>query len=295
MYSNDLSNMIKGLLQVNPKKRPNCDDILNMAIVIEKMRDLGLEEEGNDLGNLVGSELLGTIQVPKNLKILRDKLPKPHYHRASDQDEDERSLPQVVHRNKSTKANRSGMHLVGSEIPVSGSLASASRISVEQKLKSAIKASVAANNEAKKLSPSIELCKEGSQENLMEEKGVKLPDIRRGVAPIKKPPPRVLQPAKSPSELADIYLQPQAKRLPIDPLNKIANPYADLIENANNEKSARLKKIYEEINKRKAAMVAGGDYASPPEKVKQPIIQNVYHNAYHIYQQPVIVRPSWWG
>ena len=62
--------MLKTLIQVDPKKRPSCEDILKMSIVQQRVTELGLDnyEEHNELS---GNELLGTIKVPNNLKVLR--------------------------------------------------------------------------------------------------------------------------------------------------------------------------------------------------------------------------------
>ncbi len=78
LYSDDLAGLIKLLLQVNPKKRPSCDDILKLPVVLRKVQELQLEENAEST-SLAGNELLGTIQLPKNLRVLRDKLPKPNY------------------------------------------------------------------------------------------------------------------------------------------------------------------------------------------------------------------------
>jgi hypothetical protein len=73
-----MSNLLKTLLQVNPRKRPSCDEINQLSFVRKRMQDLQLDEDER-LASLAMGGLLGTIQVPKNLKILREKLPKPHY------------------------------------------------------------------------------------------------------------------------------------------------------------------------------------------------------------------------
>lgn len=77
-YSEDLSNLIKCLLQVNPKKRLTCDEIIRLASVQKKIHELQLQDQ-EEAASLAMGGLLGTIQVPKNLRVLRDKLPKPNY------------------------------------------------------------------------------------------------------------------------------------------------------------------------------------------------------------------------
>ena len=69
--------MIKVLLQANPKRRPSCNEILQMPIIEKKIQEFGFEEYKNT--DLAANTLLGTIQIPRNLCVLRDKLPKPNY------------------------------------------------------------------------------------------------------------------------------------------------------------------------------------------------------------------------
>ena len=95
MYSEDLSNMIKTLLQVNPKKRPSCDEIVKMPIILEKIKELGLDNDQSQLSTVPNNELLGTIKIPKNLRILRDKLPKPHYYKSVEAAPEPRFLPAI--------------------------------------------------------------------------------------------------------------------------------------------------------------------------------------------------------
>ena len=80
-FSSDLFQIIQFLLQVNPKLRPSCEQILNHPIVqkrIEYFKSIsGDRENQNNLGN--NKSLLKTIHMPKNLLFLSDKLPKPNY------------------------------------------------------------------------------------------------------------------------------------------------------------------------------------------------------------------------
>ena len=81
-FSNDLFQIVQFLLQVNPKSRPSCDQILNHPIVqkrIEYFKSISGEKEtiNNNSGN--NKSLLKTIHMPKNLLFLSDKLPKPNY------------------------------------------------------------------------------------------------------------------------------------------------------------------------------------------------------------------------
>jgi NIMA (never in mitosis gene a)-related kinase len=61
-YSQDLSNLIRALLQTDPNLRPNH---LSEVAMIETDECI--------------PELLRTIKIPKNMHYLTDKLPKPNY------------------------------------------------------------------------------------------------------------------------------------------------------------------------------------------------------------------------
>ncbi|CAK80844.1 unnamed protein product (macronuclear) [Paramecium tetraurelia] len=75
-YSKDLSEVIKLLLQVNPRSRPSCDTILKNPLVIKKSGALLVEEE---VGGKKMAKLLQTIKLPYNLKQLKGNLPKANY------------------------------------------------------------------------------------------------------------------------------------------------------------------------------------------------------------------------
>ena len=82
IFSSDLSQIIQFLLQVNPKLRPNCDQILNHPIIqkrIEYFKIIKGEKESINGNNFKNKGLLKTIHMPKNLVFLADKLPKPNY------------------------------------------------------------------------------------------------------------------------------------------------------------------------------------------------------------------------
>ena len=83
-FSNDLFTIVQFLLQVNPRLRPSCEQILNHPIVqkrIEYFKSISGEKENpnNSQGN--NKSLLKTIHMPKNLLFLSDKLPKPNYEK----------------------------------------------------------------------------------------------------------------------------------------------------------------------------------------------------------------------
>jgi NIMA (never in mitosis gene a)-related kinase len=81
IYSPELSNMIKTLLQVEPAIRPTCDQILQMDSIKKRMgllKNLPSDEVQID-ESLLNLNLLNTIKLPKNLSHLTKDLPKSNY------------------------------------------------------------------------------------------------------------------------------------------------------------------------------------------------------------------------
>lgn len=81
MYSQELSNVIKAMLQVNPVMRPSSDKILQSSVVVKKGEELNID--ASETASSI-SQLLRTIRMPKNLHYLTDRLPKPNYMREMD-------------------------------------------------------------------------------------------------------------------------------------------------------------------------------------------------------------------
>jgi hypothetical protein len=84
-YSVDIQTIVRILLQVLPKKRPTCHEILNHAIVKNKITELFPDENyvESDDDEEFKNQLLKTIYLPKgtmNIAFLTDKLPKPTYN-----------------------------------------------------------------------------------------------------------------------------------------------------------------------------------------------------------------------
>jgi NIMA (never in mitosis gene a)-related kinase 1/4/5 len=83
-FSIDIQTIVRILLQVLPKKRPTCQEILNHAIVKSKISELFPDETNSesDGDEEFKNQLLKTIYLPKgtmNIAYLTDKLPKPTY------------------------------------------------------------------------------------------------------------------------------------------------------------------------------------------------------------------------
>lgn len=78
-FSNDLSSVVGLLIRVDPNARPSCEQILNLNVIqkrIEYFKTFGGEDVSED------QALLQTINIPKNLLFLGDKLPSPNYEKS---------------------------------------------------------------------------------------------------------------------------------------------------------------------------------------------------------------------
>ena len=75
-YSNDLSDIVNLLLQVDSNKRPSCENLLKNPIILKRIEYFNNfnsnEEEDNSL--------LKTITIPKNLLFLSLNLPQSNYN-----------------------------------------------------------------------------------------------------------------------------------------------------------------------------------------------------------------------
>ena len=74
--SNDLAMVIGVLLRVDPNARPSCEQILKLNVV-QKRIEYFKNFSGDDVSE--DQALLKTINIPKNLLFLGDKLPQPNY------------------------------------------------------------------------------------------------------------------------------------------------------------------------------------------------------------------------
>mmetsp|Transcript_23461 Transcript_23461/g.23208 ORF Transcript_23461/g.23208 Transcript_23461/m.23208 type:complete len:429 (+) Transcript_23461:485-1771(+) len=75
-YSQDLSNVIKAMLQVNPAQRPSCSQILEMPYVLRHLNQAPVEEANHE-----NPDLLGTIKFEPNFHRLNNKLPEANYEK----------------------------------------------------------------------------------------------------------------------------------------------------------------------------------------------------------------------
>ena len=80
-YSNELANIISSCLSVSPVARPTCNQLLSNPAVARWDSDEKssfLYSNKNQFRE-ANQELLSTIKIPKNLKGLKERLPKPNY------------------------------------------------------------------------------------------------------------------------------------------------------------------------------------------------------------------------
>jgi len=83
-FSSDLFQIVQFLLQVNPKLRPNCDQILDHPIIQKRIGyfdSLSKDKDNININEPSNKALLKTIHMPKNIIFLSDKLPKPNYEK----------------------------------------------------------------------------------------------------------------------------------------------------------------------------------------------------------------------
>lgn len=77
VYSTELSNLVRRLLQVAPARRPTCDQVLESVEVRANLgQTLAKLEPPKDAAT---GELLSTIKVPNNFKVVNLNLPKANY------------------------------------------------------------------------------------------------------------------------------------------------------------------------------------------------------------------------
>jgi len=77
-YSSDLNAVLKTMLQIDPKKRPTCEQILHMPVFIAKHNELKLEQ-GQAYDSVNKIDMLGTIKLPQNMKLIQGNLPQSDY------------------------------------------------------------------------------------------------------------------------------------------------------------------------------------------------------------------------
>lgn len=70
--------MLKLMIQVNAKKRPNCEQLMDHPI-FRKRSNKYFPEFEEEVDQTNQSLLLKTIRIPKNIMHLSNRLPKKNY------------------------------------------------------------------------------------------------------------------------------------------------------------------------------------------------------------------------
>lgn len=80
-FSADMNNMLKLMIQVNPKRRPTCQQLIDHQVFQKRSQkyfpDYNEDIESQDNAQSI---LLKTIRLPKNIMNLSSRLPKKNYH-----------------------------------------------------------------------------------------------------------------------------------------------------------------------------------------------------------------------
>ena len=111
-YSSDLSTIISSLLQIDPEKRPSCEQILHMPVFIAKHNEYRLKDPGDEQEEEIDHpiNMLGTIKLPRNLKLVN--LPKSNY----ESDDDKETKDSSRNRSQSQKNIKSQGGLIKRDI-----------------------------------------------------------------------------------------------------------------------------------------------------------------------------------
>ena len=95
IYSDDLWEMIKMLLRVDPNKRPSCQQFLNCKLIKQKIKEIfgdnNLEKDDNNYNNV----LLNSIKI-NNIREISKKLPKMKNYSNGDENEDNNNIINYV-------------------------------------------------------------------------------------------------------------------------------------------------------------------------------------------------------
>ena len=78
-YSDDLHKIISYMLQVDPYRRYNIDELLNSDIIKRKIKDYGLIDNNNNVNNDQKDMLMKTIKLPRNMREINLQLPHKKY------------------------------------------------------------------------------------------------------------------------------------------------------------------------------------------------------------------------
>mmetsp|Transcript_9222 Transcript_9222/g.30430 ORF Transcript_9222/g.30430 Transcript_9222/m.30430 type:complete len:490 (-) Transcript_9222:179-1648(-) len=93
-YSSDLQQMVRALLNPEPNLRPTLETLLSSP-QIRKRQDIAPTPEPPSTASSAASTILDTIKVPKNLRLLKKRLPGPFYPDGDGSDSTAASWPRT--------------------------------------------------------------------------------------------------------------------------------------------------------------------------------------------------------
>ena len=108
-YSEDIFEMIKFLLKVNPTDRPNCGQILKHPLVLKRI-EFFKEQEGfkdEDFDEMDEGKLLKTLRVTKNMLFLSEQLPNANYSPINYKNEKNKNNSNTI--NNTTKSTKNSL------------------------------------------------------------------------------------------------------------------------------------------------------------------------------------------
>ena len=108
-YSNDIFEIIKFLLKVNPIDRPNCGQILKHPLVIKRI-EFFKEQEGfkdDDFDEMDEGKLLKTLRVTKNMLFLSEQLPNANYSSPKNKNNEKTNKSSNNNANNNSNTNKS--------------------------------------------------------------------------------------------------------------------------------------------------------------------------------------------
>ena len=77
-YSSDLAKIIGMCLSVQPMNRPTCEKLLSQPELMQRMTEVDAQNQVKSLP--VSQDLINTIKMPRNVRDLKNILPKSNYH-----------------------------------------------------------------------------------------------------------------------------------------------------------------------------------------------------------------------
>ena len=83
-FSAELTDLLKQMLNVNPSGRPGIEKIMAIPIIATKVAEISekIDNKVQSRPPLAHGSLLDTIKMPRNLRILKEMLPKANYNSA---------------------------------------------------------------------------------------------------------------------------------------------------------------------------------------------------------------------